>query len=339
MLAQSRLLVEVLAKIPDVRHPRGKRHPLVAILALAGSAMPCGCGLQVAGGSYPPQPQTPPATMAEHDRAEMVMVPAGEFIMGSNADEFNYWHITRDPFAAEIPQHRVYLDAFSIDKYEVTNARFQQFVQATGHCTQAEREGWGFADTGEKFEQVNGANWRAPRGPESSIAGLKQHPVVQVGQEDAQAYCAWAGKRLPTEAEWEKAARGTDGRAYPWGDQFDGARLNFCDQNCQRSTPDQMVNDGYRYTAPVGSYEGGKSPYGAYDMAGNVWEWVADWYDKDYYKNSPARNPQGPTSGKQAILRGGGWSGHVLSVRTPYRSMYAPAARADVVGFRCAKTL
>ena len=110
------------------------------------------------------------------------------------------------------------LDAFYIDKYEVTNAHFQQFVQATGHRTQAEREGSGYVDTGRKVEQVNGANWRAPRGPGSSIAGLEQHPVVQVSQEDAKAYCAWAGKRLPTEAEWEKAARGTDGRIYPVGE-------------------------------------------------------------------------------------------------------------------------
>ena len=116
------------------------------------------------------------------------------------------------------PGTSVYLDAFYIDKYAVTNARFQQFVQVTGHRTHAEREGWGFADTGEKFEQVNGANWRAPQGSGSSIAGLEQHPVVQVSQEDAKAYCAWAGKRLPTEAEWEKAARGTEGRVLSLGE-------------------------------------------------------------------------------------------------------------------------
>ena len=226
-------------------------------------------GTQVAVGVYPPS-QPPPAVIVGNDGAEMVLVPAGEFIMGSEEGD-----------ADEKPRHRVYLDAFYIDKYEVTNARFQQFVQATGHRTQAEREGSGY--TGDKSGLVDGANWRAPRGPGSSIAGLEQHPVVSVSQEDAKAYCTWAGKRLPTEAEWEKAARGTDGRTYPWGNQFDSTKGNFDGKN--------------KGTVPVGTYEGGKSPYGAYDMAGNVWEWVADWYGENYYKNSPARNPQGPASG------------------------------------------
>ena len=143
--------------------------------------------------------------------------------MGSDADEIDRllkdWpNAKREVFEREIPRHRVSLDAFYIDKYEVTNARFQQFVQATGHRTQAEREGSGYVDKGEKFEPVNGTNWRAPRGPGSSIVSLEQHPVVQVSHEDAKAYCTWAGKRLPTEAEWEKAARGTDGRILPVGE-------------------------------------------------------------------------------------------------------------------------
>ncbi|HEY5871156.1 MAG TPA: SUMF1/EgtB/PvdO family nonheme iron enzyme [Candidatus Tectomicrobia bacterium] len=283
-------------------------------------------GTQVAVGIYPQQPQTPPGTLVGNDGAEMVLVPAGEFSMGSDGDELDRLKASRETFRDEIPRHRVYLDTFYIDKYEVTNARFQQFVQATGHRTRARLTG----DSG---------TWRAPRGSGSSIAGLEQHPVVQVSQEDAKAYCSWAGKRLPTEAEWEKAARGTDGQIYPWGNQFDGKRANFCDANCEFNWKDSAANDGYRYTAPVGNYEGGKSPYGAYDMAGNVWEWVSDWHDANYYWNSPARNPQGPASGDLAVLRGGGWSAHALLVRAPYRYRIAPANQFGHSGFRCAKTL
>ena len=239
------------------------------------------------------QPQTLPAMIVGRDGAPMVLVPAGEFMMGSDEDELDRWQGNRSAFEDEIPRHRVYLDAFYIDAYEVTNMRFQQFVRDTGHRTQAEREGWGYVSSGDKVAQVNSAHWRAPRGPDSHIAGLEQHPVVQVSQEDAKAYCSWAEKRLLTEAEWEKAARGPDGQTYPWGNQFDGRQTNFCDTNCAYKWKDSAANDGYRYTAPVGSYEGGKSPYGAYDMAGNVWEWVADWYETSYYRNSPARNPRG----------------------------------------------
>jgi formylglycine-generating enzyme required for sulfatase activity len=295
-------------------------------------------GMQVAVGIYPQQPQAPPATIVGNDGAEMVLVSAGEFSMGSDGDELDRLKADRNAFGDEIPRHRVYLDAFYIDKYELTNTRFQQFVQATGHRTQAERDGWSYVFTGEKAEQVNGANWRAPRGPGSNIASLERHPVVQVSQEDAKAYCSWAGKRLPTEAEWEKAARDTDGQIYPWGNQLDGRRANFCDTNCEYKWKDSAANDGYRYTAPVGSYEGGKSPYGAYDMVGNVWEWVADWYDASYYRNSPARNPQGPVSGDRAVLRGGGWGNGALNERASYRGRNAPAFRDGSIGLRCAKT-
>ena len=287
----------------------------------------------------PQQPQTPPSTIVGNDGAAMVLVPAGEFIMGSDADEIARLEIKQELVEDEMPRHRVYLDPFYIDQYEVTNAHFQQFVHATGYRTQAEREGWGWADTGVEWGQVKGAHWRAPLGPGSSIAALEQHPVIQVSQEDAQAYCAWAGKRLPTEAEWEKAARGTDGRMYPWGEQFEGTRLNFCDAQCPRRWHDPTAHDGYRYTAPVGHYAGDQSPYGAYDMAGNVREWVADWYDETYYKHSPPRNPLGPAAGEQAVLRGGGWVNTARNVRVPFRSRLEPAQRYGYVGFRCAKTL
>ena len=275
--------------------------PSVTPLASSPPTPSPSTGTQVAVGVYPQQSQAPPATIVGNDGAAMVLVPAGEFIMGS------------EEYSDEKPRHQVYLDTFYIDKYEVTNACFQRFVQATGYRTQAEREG------------ESSYTWRVPQGSGSSIAGLEQHPVVQVSQEDAKAYCTWAGKRLPTEAEWEKAARGTDGRNYPWGNQFDSRQGNFEGKN--------------KSTVPIGSYEGGKSPFGAYDMAGNVWEWVSDWYDDDYYRNSPVRNPQGPASGGQVARRGGGWSNNALLVRTPSRGRYGPAFRFFDIGFRCAKTL
>ena len=283
-------------------------------------------------------------TLLGKDGAAMVLVPAGEFVMGSNSGDIASL-LRRHPKANgailkdEVPRHRIFLDAFYIDKYEVTNAHFQQFVQATGYRTQAESEGGGKIRTGAKtWADVPDATWRAPRGQGSSIAGLEAHPVVQVSWHDAKAYCTWAGKRLPTEAEWEKAARGTDGRLYPWGNEFDGTRANFCDRNCPFEWQDAAVDDGSRSTTPVGSYEAGKSPYGAYDMAGNVWEWVADWYDATYYRRSPARNPQGPTSGTQVVLRGGSWLYTVPDFRATERAGVPSERRNENIGLRCAQT-
>jgi len=290
--------------------------------------------------SVAPAPELPPTILGK-DGVEMVLVPAGEFVMGSAPEDIASL-LRRHPKANaaivkdESPKHRVFLDAFYIDKYEVTNAHFQQFVQATGYHTQAEREGGGKIRTGAKtWAQVPDATWRAPQGKGSSIAGLETHPVVQVSWHDAKAYCAWTGKRLPTEAEWEKAARGPDGRLYPWGNELDGRRANFCDRNCPFEWKDALVDDGYRSTAPVGSYEAGKSPYGAYDMAGNVWEWTADWYAAQYYGRSPARNPQGPTAGTQVVLRGGSWLYTAPDFRTTERAGVPPGRSNENIGLRC----
>jgi formylglycine-generating enzyme required for sulfatase activity len=255
----------------------------------------------------------------------MVHVPAGEFIMGS------------DEYSEEQPVHTVYLDAFYIDKYEVTNAQFAAFVSATGHETDAERTGCGWAYDGDNWDCVQGVDWQHPFGPDTDLAGKDEHPVVQVSWNDAKAYCEWAGARLPTEAEWEKAVRGTDGRTYPWGNAFDGSRVNFCDRNCEVDWKDTGADDGYARTAPVGSYPAGASPYGALDMAGNVWEWVADWYDSGYYAASPESNPKGLASGDERVLRGGSWDSNEAYVRAANRARYPPDGTTLNVGFRCAR--
>ncbi|HID62288.1 MAG TPA: formylglycine-generating enzyme family protein, partial [Anaerolineae bacterium] len=221
---------------------------------------------------------------------EMVTIPAGEFIMGSDEGEDN-----------EKPAHTVSLEAFEIDKFEVTNEQFARFVEETGYQTDAEKAG----ETG---------TWR------TYAEGKDNHPVVKVTWNDAVAYCEWAGKRLPTEAEWEKAARGEDGRVYPWGNEWDPAKAN-------------TKEGGLRGTAAVGSFGAGASPYGVEDMAGNVWEWTADWYqaypDSDFYSEYFGE--------KFRVLRGGGWFNDQKTVRSAYRSSSSPDLRNDDVGFRCAR--
>jgi len=235
------------------------------------------------------------------DGMVMVYVPAGEFLMGSSdadgqADD------------DEKPQHLVYLDGYWIDRTEVTNAQYRKCVEA-GAC-------------------------RGPGCWDENDYNAPDQPVVCVSWDDAQAYAAWAGGRLPMEAEWEKAARGTDGRIYPWGDEFDGSRLNYCDRNCEGDRKDTGADDGYAVTAPVGRYPAGASPYGALDMAGNVWEWVVDWYDRGYYDRSPARNPQGPDAGDSRVLRGGAFSSGEGDVRCAARNRYSPHVRSWYYGFR-----
>ena len=260
------------------------------------------------------------------DEAEMVWVPAGQFEMGSADGEDN-----------EKPVHKVTLDGYWIDKTEVTNAQFARFVEVTVRRTAVEVQGGGLVLRNAGWEQTNGANWRHPGGPETGIKGLESHPVVQVGWNDAAAYCKWAGARLPTEAEWEYAARGRLSRAYPWGSAFDGKKLNYCDRNCILDFRDMAVDDGYAKTAPVGRYPGGASWVGALDMAGNVWEWVIDWHSDDYYARSPARNPAGPDSGEFHTLRGGSWDHTSVFARSTFRGRFQPDGGGGNLGFRCAK--
>lgn len=266
------------------------------------------------------------------DGASMVLVPEGEFLMGSSAEQIDEIagskvNLRELMKAHESPQHTVYLDSFYIDQYEVTNAMFQTFVDETGYVTDAEKYGWGFHWEGyNEWFRISGANWRAPMGAGSSIAGKLSHPVVQVSYNDANEYVKWANKRLPTEAEWEKASRGTDARIYPWGNKWNPNNVNGSDK-------------GPHTTTPVGSYPGGVSPYGAYDMVGNVWEWVSDWYHHAYYQVSPYRNPKGPLTGTHRVLRGGCWLNVKYSTRCGHRDNHVstPDFRIHLGGFRCAQ--
>ncbi len=275
--------------------------------------------------------------VAATDRMTLVNVPAGNFLFGS-ADSDS--HAKDD----EKPQLSVYLDAYWIDRTEVTVAQFEAFVKAAAYLTDAERGccsgdyahvgGTVYVPTGGSF--VFKAGWQLPNGPAGGEV-VAQHPVVQVSWNDARAYCAWAGRRLPTEAEWDKAARGTDGRLYPWGDVFDGKlRLNLCDKNCWAAWRDPNYDDSFTRTGDVGVFPNGASPYGVLDMAGNVREWVQDFYSDNGYKGYPLKNPPGPESGIYHVARSGSWLDDVNGVRLEARSPLSADARDNITGFRCA---
>lgn len=270
------------------------------------------------------------SSISEKDHMILCHVPAGEFLMGSTKDE-------PDANKDEFPKHSVYLDDFWIDQTEVTNKMFRAFVNDTGYQTDAERKKQSWAFTGQTWEETPRASWEYPQGLGSSID--EDHPVVQVSWNDAKTYCEWAGRRLLTEAQWEKAARGDNGRKYPWGnDDIADYHLNFCDKNCPYNKKISSIDDQYKFTAPVGTYPVGASPYGVLNMAGNVREWTADWYDSKYYQdiNKPYQNPQGPVTGTERVLRGGSWNHIVLGVRTKFRDKYHPITSSDDFGFRCA---
>ena len=294
--------------------------------------------------TLPPATATPlPATATPANRriqtlpggidVPQVLVPAGAFMMG--ADDGNAADGTDD----EAPIHEVRLDAFWLDRTEVTNAQFAAFTADTGYVTTDEMDGIGYTIVGSEFDDVRGANWRHPLGPNSDIIGQDDYPVTLVAYDDARAYCVWAGGRLPTEAEWEYAARGPSAPLYPWGDVFSEQRVNACDRNCPMNWAEDAIDDGYTFAAAVGTFGGGVSWAGAEDMAGNAWEWTADWYAPDYYANSPVDNPTGPSGsvdedGKS--VRGGAWSSTMQGVRSTTRvSVGAWRGHFDV-GVRCA---
>jgi formylglycine-generating enzyme required for sulfatase activity len=254
------------------------------------------------------------------DGMVMVYVPPGEFEMGSTEEEVDYalalcleygTNCRRWYFSVEQPLHPVELDGFWMDRTEVTYQQYRMCVEAGG-CSEV-----GCEDE----DQPSEAN----------------HPVVCVTWDQAAAYCEWAGARLPTEAEWEYAARGVDGRRYPWGDEFDGSLLNYCDANCAQDKRDEMYDDGYAGSAPVGSYPDGESWIGALDMAGNVWELVADWNGE--YSEERQVNPTGPMSGNRRVARGGSWNASPDHVRSALRTNVGEDDMIAHVGFRCASSI
>ena len=235
------------------------------------------------------------------DGMTMVFIPEGSFVMGSATGEGD-----------EQPQHSVHLSAYWIDQTEVTVFQYRKCVEA-GACSPPHNGECTYFQSDQQNHPVNCLRWT-----------------------DADAYCRWVGRRLPTEAEWEKAARGSDGRIFTWGNQFNGTLLNYCDVNCPASWKDSAFNDGYSYTAPAGSYPSGASPYGVLDMLGNEWEWVADWYDANYYGYAPSSNPTGPNSGEKKVARGGSWNTGRNDVRAANRYSDYPDSRGAYYGFRCA---
>ena len=233
-------------------------------------------------------------TLVGDDAREMILIPEGVFTRGSDSGGFD-----------EKPQQEIYLDAFYVDKYEVTVESYNKFIRA--------------------------ANYIEPAVPffqgDHTVLQTPGFPVVGVSLLDAVNFCKWAGKRLLTEAEWEKAARGTHGLVYPWGNKILPKRTNLAGKA-----------DGFEFMAPVGSFPMGRSVYGVYDMAGNVSEWVEDWYDQFYYQTAPLMNPTGVDNSKNRVFRGGSWDSRTVDIRAAKRFAATPGRKDAVVGFRCGRS-
>jgi len=252
------------------------------------------------------------------DYHDMVLIPSGEFLMGSTPENIEEAKVLfrketgREPldtwFEDEVPAHVVYLDAFYIDKYEVTNKQYQEFVEATNYK--------------KPFNWMD-AYFRQP-----------DKPVMGIEWTDAQAYAHWSGKRLPTEAEWEKAARGgLDGKLFPWGDE--PPEISRKD-NQYVPGKQKFPTGGWEYNVRVGSDN--PNGYGIYDMTSNVYEWCDDWYAPDYYQKGPSRNPPGPGEGAAKVVRGGSWFQGTFDLRCAYRDIHPPYNRSYYIGFRCARS-
>ena len=285
----------------------------------------------------------------------MALIPEGLFLMGSTEEDIGKLleldrNVEAGRFDVEIPQREVYMSAYLIDKYPVTNAEYKKFIESGGYKQRDlwSDAGWDYIQQSKPLES-NCVN--------SAMDGEDDCPVVNISWYEAEAFARYAGKRLPSEAEWEKAARGTDGRIYPWGNKFDKTRLNCAESKIEKPTP-------------VAKYPQGISSYGCFDMAGNVWEWTADRFDSQYYRSAPDRDPQGPAKAEDKpffgrpedvgvsiyelepaeagsstlsdckVLRGGSWNGGgVIHIRCANRDYDEPDYRNDTIGFRCARSL
>ena len=277
----------------------------------------------------------------------MALLDGGEFLMG-NAGSYAY------PDDGEGPVRRVRLDAFWIGRWTVSNADFARFVESSGHVTEAERFGWSFVFGGllpddfpatravaraPWWRQVEGADWRNPEGPQSDLEGRLEHPVVHVSFNDAQAYCDWAGKRLPTEAEWEYAARGgLEGKVFPWGDELEPGgehRMNVWQGDFPR---ENTLDDAYYGTCPVDAFP--PNGYGLHNTTGNVWEWCSDWFSRDFHTRDRRTNPHGPRGGTHRSTRGGSYLCHhsyCRRYRVAARSSLEPESTTGNTGFRCVR--
>ena len=278
----------------------------------------------------------------------MIRLPGGAFLMGTDDGE----GFRED---GEGPVRKVTLDPFLISPYATTNAEFSAFVEETGYKTEAERFGWSFVfyrfltakakkkvmgavDSAPWWKAVRGASWKHPEGPGSGVKTRMKHPVVHVSHTDAKAYCAWAGKRLPTEAEWEYAARGgLEQKRYPWGDTLTPAGEHLCNIWQGEFPTKNTRKDGYAGTAPVGSFP--PNGFGLYDVSGNVWEWCQDWFSATFHVGTTRENPAGPPSGSSRVIRGGSYLCHKSycnRYRVAARSSNTPDSSTGNSGFRCA---
>jgi formylglycine-generating enzyme len=294
----------------------------------------------------PPRPQ-----IAMPSISSLIELPGGTFAMGNDDANAN-------PGDGEGPVRAVTLDPFSIDAVTVTNARFATFAKATGYLTDAERYGWSFVfhllvppDVDRRIDSVpvetpwwrvvEGATWRTPEGPGSQIGNRQNHPVVHVSWNDARAYCEWAGTRLPTEAEWEYAARGgLDGATYAWGNELLPGGRHRCNIWQGRFPDVNTAEDGWISTAPVKTFA--PNGFGLYNVAGNVWEWCADWFSTTWHATADRTNPQGPAEGTARVMRGGSYLCHLSycnRYRVAARTSNTAESSAGNIGFRVVRDL